>query len=139
MRDLSTSLHYAVELLSIMSSIIKKEGGNERPISLREVKEVSSSMSLNFLEQISRKLRMAEILTVVRGPGGGYKVAYAYKDITIQDLLNADILRHTAEKKNIPPFEISKALEAAHSLHITKFKETPITDLKGFGTQKAKR
>lgn len=139
MRDLSSSLHYAVELLSVMSAIITKEDGEERPISLREVIQVNDTMSLNFLEQISRKLRIAEILTVVRGPGGGYLIANECKDITIQDLLDADILRHTSGKKEIPPFDISKSLEDAYSKHMTKFRETKLTDLKGFGMLKNKR
>lgn len=136
MRNLSKSLHTAVELLSIMTALTKEE---KRPVSLREVIKVNDSMSLHFLEQIARKLRLANILSVVRGPGGGYILEYSCSKLVIEDLLDADILRHTAGDKEMPTFKISKSLEAAYSNHINKFKETKLTEIEGFGELKLRR
>lgn len=138
MRDLSNSLHYAVELLSIIESIGKAEK-HSRPVSLREVVQINENMSLNFLEQIARKLRIAEILTVVRGPGGGYILDKSSDQISIGDLLDADILRQTSDKKEIPPFKISKALEAVHAKHLSKFRGTVLTQIDGYGKVKIRR
>ena len=132
MKQLSTSLHYAVELLSVMTAINKKEKGDDRPITLREVNTTNPIMSLNYLEQIARKLRMADILDVTRGPGGGYTISKECSDISVGDLLEADIQRHTSSKE-LPPFAISKALEKVNIKYNKQFRATPISEIDGFG------
>lgn len=49
---------------------------------------VSETLKLSrpFLEQIGRKLRAAGILTTIRGPGGGYKLA---KEATVGQVFDA--------------------------------------------------
>ena len=92
MRDVSNSLHYAVELLSAITRI-NKNSVTPTPVTLREIsgeKAGEPTMSLNFLEQIARKLRIAGILRVVRGPGGGYIIDKEIHLISIGDLLEAN-------------------------------------------------
>lgn len=43
-------------------------------------------LSVHFLEQIARKLRIAGVITSIRGPGGGYELK---SNSTIDDVFNA--------------------------------------------------
>ena len=47
------------------------------------------SISLPYLEQLFVKLRRAELVTSVRGPGGGYRLAKRPSDIRVVDILAA--------------------------------------------------
>lgn len=47
------------------------------------------SISLPYLEQLFVKLRRAELVMSVRGPGGGYRLAKATSDIRVVDILSA--------------------------------------------------
>lgn len=53
-----------------------------------KVKDAAEQLNLPypFLEQIARKLRLAGIVTSVRGPGGGFKLA---KDPSIHEVIKA--------------------------------------------------
>ncbi|WP_299627514.1 Rrf2 family transcriptional regulator [uncultured Tateyamaria sp.] len=46
-------------------------------------------ISLPYLEQLFVKLRRADLVTSVRGPGGGYRLAKAPSDIRVSDILAA--------------------------------------------------
>jgi Rrf2 family transcriptional regulator, iron-sulfur cluster assembly transcription factor len=46
-------------------------------------------VSLPYLEQLFVKLRRAELVSSVRGPGGGYKLARPASDIRVVDILAA--------------------------------------------------
>lgn len=46
-------------------------------------------ISLPYLEQLFVKLRRAELVESVRGPGGGYRLAKATSDIRVLDVLGA--------------------------------------------------
>lgn len=46
-------------------------------------------ISLPYLEQLFVKLRRAELVSSVRGPGGGYRLAKAASDIRVVDVLAA--------------------------------------------------
>ena len=46
-------------------------------------------ISLPYLEQLFVKLRRAELVNSVRGPGGGYQLARAASDIRVIDVLAA--------------------------------------------------
>ena len=46
-------------------------------------------ISLPYLEQLFVKLRRAELVESVRGPGGGYRLARAPSDIRVADVLAA--------------------------------------------------
>ena len=47
------------------------------------------SISLPYLEQLFVKLRRAELVQSVRGPGGGYRLARSASDIRVVDILAA--------------------------------------------------
>jgi Rrf2 family transcriptional regulator, iron-sulfur cluster assembly transcription factor len=47
------------------------------------------NISLPYLEQLFVKLRRAELVSSVRGPGGGYRLARATSDIRVVDVLAA--------------------------------------------------
>ena len=47
------------------------------------------SISLPYLEQLFVKLRRAELVTSVRGPGGGYRLARAATEIRVVEILSA--------------------------------------------------
>ena len=46
-------------------------------------------ISLAYLEQLFVKLRRAELVSAVRGPGGGYRLARSASDIRVADILAA--------------------------------------------------
>lgn len=47
------------------------------------------SISLPYLEQLFVKLRRADLVASVRGPGGGYRLARPASDIRVSDILAA--------------------------------------------------
>ncbi len=84
---LSTKGRYAMVALAD----IALEGGMPEGNSLVALSEISKRqrISLPYLEQLFVKLRRAELVTSVRGPGGGYKLAKVPSDIRICDVLEA--------------------------------------------------
>ena len=44
---------------------------------------------LSYLEQLFGKLRRAELVESIRGPGGGYRLARLVEDITVADIIIA--------------------------------------------------
>ena len=46
-------------------------------------------ISLPYLEQLFVKLRRAELVASVRGPGGGYRLARPATEIRVVDILSA--------------------------------------------------
>jgi Rrf2 family iron-sulfur cluster assembly transcriptional regulator len=61
---------------------------NQALVSLGDISE-RQSVSLPYLEQLFVKLRRAELVTSVRGPGGGYRLARSPSDIRVVDILAA--------------------------------------------------
>lgn len=61
---------------------------NGRPVSLPDVAE-RQEISLCYLEQLFAKLRRAGLVSSVRGPGGGYRLAHDRDDIRIGDIIRA--------------------------------------------------
>lgn len=60
----------------------------EDMVSLGAIAE-RQSISLPYLEQLFVKLRRADLVTSVRGPGGGYRLARPASDIRVVDILSA--------------------------------------------------
>ena len=48
--------------------------GTERPVSLADISG-RQDISLSYLEQLFAKLRRNELVSSVRGPGGGYRLS----------------------------------------------------------------
>ncbi len=57
-------------------------------VTLSDIAE-RQQISLPYLEQLFVKLRRAELVTSVRGPGGGYRLARPASDIRVVDVLAA--------------------------------------------------
>nr|WP_319251385.1 Rrf2 family transcriptional regulator [uncultured Celeribacter sp.] len=80
---LSTKGRYAMVALADLA--LQPEG------SLLSLAEISKrqDISLPYLEQLFVKLRRAELVVSVRGPGGGYKLAKPAAEIRVADILGA--------------------------------------------------
>lgn len=80
---LSTKGRYAMVALADLATA--PEG------SLLSLSELSKrqDISLPYLEQLFVKLRRADLVESVRGPGGGYRLAKSPSDIRVSDVLGA--------------------------------------------------
>ena len=80
---LSTKGRYAMIALTDLAMVQEGELLSLAEISRRQ------DISLPYLEQLFVKLRRAELVESVRGPGGGYRLAKTPSDIRVADILNA--------------------------------------------------
>ncbi len=80
---LSTKGRYAMVALSDIA--LQPEG---TLVSLGDI-ATRQSVSLPYLEQLFVKLRRANLVASVRGPGGGYRLARAASEIRVVDVLEA--------------------------------------------------
>jgi len=62
--------------------------GQDGPVSLADISE-RQAISLSYLEQLFAKLRRSSLVSSVRGPGGGYKLARNLKDIHVAQVIDA--------------------------------------------------
>ncbi len=58
------------------------------PVSLADISE-RQGISLSYLEQLFARLRRKELVSSVRGPGGGYQLAQAMENIRIAQVIDA--------------------------------------------------
>jgi Rrf2 family transcriptional regulator, iron-sulfur cluster assembly transcription factor len=80
---LSTKGRYAMIALADLA-----HEGQDGLVSLAEI-SARQDISLAYLEQLFVKLRRAEIVESVRGPGGGYRLARAPEAIRVSEILGA--------------------------------------------------
>jgi len=80
---LSTKGRYA--MIALVDLAIE---GQKGLVSLGEISE-RQDISLAYLEQLFVRLRRAELVESVRGPGGGYRLARSADAIRISDILGA--------------------------------------------------
>lgn len=80
---LSTKGRYAMVALTDIA--LQPEDGL---VSLGDISQ-RQSISLPYLEQLFVKLRRADLVTSVRGPGGRYRLARRPSDIRVADILAA--------------------------------------------------
>src|SRR6266852_2219749 len=80
---LSTKGRYAV---MAMVDLAQHSDGN--PVSLAEIAE-RQEISLSYLEQLFAMLRKGGLVKSVRGPGGGYLLAYHRSETRIADIVLA--------------------------------------------------
>lgn len=80
---LSTKGRYAMVALADLAIV--------RPDQLTSLAEISrrQDISLPYLEQLFVKLRRAGLVESVRGPGGGYKLARAPREIRVSEVMEA--------------------------------------------------
>ncbi len=80
---LTTKSRYAVmAIVEVAASGIKK------PVKLSSISD-NQSISHSYLEQIFFKLKKANIVISIKGPGGGYQLKSSSKLITIEQILDA--------------------------------------------------
>lgn len=60
----------------------------EGPVSLAQISG-RQEISLSYLEQLFARLRRNELVTSVRGPGGGYQLARESEDICVAAVIDA--------------------------------------------------
>lgn len=80
---ISTKGHYAVQALVDLA--VQPTGS---PVSLASI-SARQDISLNYLEQLFLKLRKAELVKSVRGPGGGYLLGKEPSQISIGEIFEA--------------------------------------------------
>jgi Rrf2 family iron-sulfur cluster assembly transcriptional regulator len=80
---LSTKGRYAVTAMMDIA-LHQKQG----PVTLAEISQCQG-ISLSYLEQLFSKLRKHGLVTGVRGPGGGYRLAKTADKISIADIIQS--------------------------------------------------
>jgi len=80
---LSTKGRYAVMAMADLA-----RHGRERAVSLAEIAS-RQEISLSYLEQLFARLRRANLVKSVRGPGGGYRLARHADETWIADIVLA--------------------------------------------------
>ena len=80
---LSTKGRYAVTAMMDIA-LHEKQG----PVTLADISQCQG-ISLSYLEQLFSKLRKHGLVTGVRGPGGGYRLAKSADRISIADIIQS--------------------------------------------------
>lgn len=80
---LTTKGRFAV---TAMTDLAAREA--EGPVTLAGIAE-RQKISLSYLEQLFGKLRRYQLVSSVRGPGGGYRLARDMNKITVADIIVA--------------------------------------------------
>lgn len=80
---MSTKAQYAVRAMVSLS--LHHEDG---PVSIKDI-SAREDISLPYLEQLFVKLRRGEIVTSVRGPGGGYRLARPAEEIRVDQIIDS--------------------------------------------------
>jgi Rrf2 family transcriptional regulator, iron-sulfur cluster assembly transcription factor len=80
---LNTKGRYAVMAMADLA-----QHGKDRPVALADIAE-RQEISLSYLEQLFAQLRRHELVTSVRGPGGGYRLARGPEGTRIADIILA--------------------------------------------------
>jgi len=80
---LTSKGRYAVT--AMLDVAIKEHTG---PVPLADISE-RQGISLSYLEQLFSKLRKQELVSSVRGPGGGYRLGKARSDISVAMIIDA--------------------------------------------------
>lgn len=78
---LSTKGQYAVRAMVSLACL-----SNGKPVSLKDISN-EEGISLSYLEQLFVKLRRGELVRSIRGPGGGYVLERAPKDISVGEVI----------------------------------------------------
>ena len=61
---------------------------NQGPVSLADISE-RQGISISYLEQLFAKLRRNDLVSSVRGPGGGYRLSRASAEIFVAQVVDA--------------------------------------------------
>ncbi|MEA1942785.1 MAG: Rrf2 family transcriptional regulator [Pseudomonadota bacterium] len=80
---LSTKGRYAVMAMADLAM-----ASDDGPVTLSDIAS-RQSISLSYLEQLFAKLRRADVVSSIRGPGGGYRLSRKPSEIRISDIIVA--------------------------------------------------
>ncbi|MEZ5525596.1 MAG: Fe-S cluster assembly transcriptional regulator IscR [Pseudomonadales bacterium] len=80
---LTTKGRYAVT--AMLDVALYSENG---PVSLSDI-SLRQDISLSYLEQLFSKLRRSQLVSSVRGPGGGYQLARELDNICVAEIVDA--------------------------------------------------
>ena len=81
---LSTKGRYAVMAMADLAG----NAAEGKPVALADIAQ-RQDISLSYLEQLFAKLRRGGLVTSVRGPGGGYRLARPSTELRIADIIVA--------------------------------------------------
>jgi len=81
---LSTKGRYAVMAMADLAG----NAADAKPVALADIAQ-RQDISLSYLEQLFAKLRRGGLVTSVRGPGGGYRLARPSTELRIADIIVA--------------------------------------------------
>jgi Rrf2 family iron-sulfur cluster assembly transcriptional regulator len=89
---------------------------NKGPVTLADI-SAQQSISISYLEQLFARLRQHELVTGMRGPGGGYCLARPASEITIANILSTvdDITR----RSEMPPSHAEVPVGAQMWMHLS--------------------
>ncbi len=71
-----------------MAVIEVASNNSDLPMKLADI-SANQDISVNYLEQIFQKLKKANIVSSVKGPGGGYRLITPSHQITIEHIIDA--------------------------------------------------
>ena len=80
---LTTKGRYAVT--AVLDLALHCEKG---PVTLADIAD-RQKLSLSYLEQLFSKLRKAEVVKAVRGPGGGYLLGSTTENVSVSEIIDA--------------------------------------------------
>lgn len=80
---LTTKGRYAVT--AMLDLAINTDNG---PVSLADISD-RQGISISYLEQLFAKLRKNDLVSSVRGPGGGYRLAHPADEVFIASIIDA--------------------------------------------------
>lgn len=80
---LSTKSRHAITAMMELA-LHKKQG----PITLADI-SMEQAISVSYLEQLFAHLRKSQLVTGLRGPGGGYRLSKPADEITIAEIIDA--------------------------------------------------
>ena len=85
---LSTKGRYAGRRWPSGRTLVPSGPSTTKPVALADIAE-RQDISLSYLEQLFAKLRRGGLVTSVRGPGGGYRLARPSGELRIADIIVA--------------------------------------------------
>ena len=85
---LTTKGRFAVTAMLDLALNEAKDSENSRPVTLAGISE-RQAISLSYLEQLFSRLRRQGLVTSVRGPGGGYRLAKPHVEISVSHIISA--------------------------------------------------
>ena len=83
------SMRFSLQVqYAICGSFDLAYNGGGKPVQIRVI-SARQAIPVRYLEQIFQRLRRAGLIHSKRGPGGGYTLARAPEDITLQEIIEA--------------------------------------------------